>query len=55
MNIHPALLPSFPGEDAQGQAFDYSYQVKLSDPDDNEKHPAIVARTLDFYRPSKGT
>jgi phosphoribosylglycinamide formyltransferase-1 len=23
MNIHPALLPSFPGLDAQQQAFDY--------------------------------
>ena len=28
MNIHPALLPSFPGENAQGQAF--SYGVKVS-------------------------
>jgi len=28
MNIHPALLPSFPGEDAQGQAF--AYGVKLT-------------------------
>jgi len=27
MNIHPALLPSFPGEDAQRQAFDYGVKV----------------------------
>jgi phosphoribosylglycinamide formyltransferase-1 len=27
LNIHPALLPSFPGEDAQGQAFAYGVKV----------------------------
>ena len=27
INIHPALLPSFPGEDAQGRAFDYGVKV----------------------------
>jgi phosphoribosylglycinamide formyltransferase-1 len=27
MNIHPALLPAFPGEDAQGQAFKYGVKV----------------------------
>ena len=27
LNIHPALLPSFPGVDAQGQAFDYGVKV----------------------------
>jgi len=27
MNIHPAILPSFPGEDAQGQAFAYGVKV----------------------------
>lgn len=27
MNIHPALLPSFPGEEAQKQAFDYGCKV----------------------------
>ncbi len=27
MNIHPALLPSFPGEDAQRQAFEHGVKV----------------------------
>jgi phosphoribosylglycinamide formyltransferase-1 len=27
MNIHPALLPAFPGEDAQRQAFDFGSKV----------------------------
>jgi len=27
MNIHPALLPSFPGEEAQRQAFEYGSKV----------------------------
>lgn len=27
VNIHPALLPAFPGVDAQGQAFDYGVKV----------------------------
>jgi phosphoribosylglycinamide formyltransferase-1 len=27
MNIHPALLPAFPGEDAQRQAFEYGSKV----------------------------
>jgi phosphoribosylglycinamide formyltransferase-1 len=27
MNIHPALLPSFPGEEAQRQAYDYGSKV----------------------------
>ena len=27
MNIHPALLPSFPGEEAQRQAFEYGVKV----------------------------
>ncbi len=27
LNIHPSLLPSFPGLDAQGQAFNYAVKV----------------------------
>jgi phosphoribosylglycinamide formyltransferase-1 len=27
MNIHPALLPSFPGEEAQRQAFEYGSKL----------------------------
>nr|HQH80689.1 phosphoribosylglycinamide formyltransferase [bacterium] len=27
MNIHPALLPSFPGPDGQKQAFDYGVKI----------------------------
>jgi len=27
INVHPALLPSFPGEDAQKQAFDYGVKI----------------------------
>ena len=27
INIHPALLPSFPGLDAQGQALEYGVKI----------------------------
>ncbi len=49
LNIHPSLLPSFPGLDAQKQAFDYG--VKLSGctvhfVDENLDHGAIILQKV---------
>lgn len=49
LNIHPALLPAFPGLEAQKQAFDYG--VKLSGctvhfVDENLDHGAIIVQKV---------
>jgi phosphoribosylglycinamide formyltransferase-1 len=49
LNIHPSLLPAFPGLDAQGQAFDYG--VKLAGctvhfVDEDLDHGAIVLQRV---------
>jgi phosphoribosylglycinamide formyltransferase-1 len=49
LNIHPSLLPAFPGLDAQQQAFDYG--VKFSGctvhfVDENLDHGAIVVQKV---------
>ena len=50
LNIHPALLPAFPGLDAQQQAFDYGVKVSgctvhLVD-EHLDRGPIIVQRTV---------
>lgn len=48
INIHPALLPSFPGLDAQKQAFDYGVKVSgctVHFVDDKTDHGPIISQT----------
>jgi phosphoribosylglycinamide formyltransferase-1 len=47
LNIHPALLPAFPGLDAQQQAFDYGVKVvgcTVHFVDEQLDHGAIVVQ-----------
>jgi phosphoribosylglycinamide formyltransferase-1 len=47
LNIHPALLPAFPGLDAQTQAFDYGVKVAgctVHFVDEHLDHGVIVAQ-----------
>ncbi|MGC2370227.1 MAG: formyltransferase family protein, partial [Candidatus Sulfotelmatobacter sp.] len=50
LNIHPSLLPAFPGLDAQQQAFEYGVQVSgctVHFVDEELDHgPIIVQRTV---------
>jgi len=47
LNIHPALLPAFPGLEAQKQAFDYGVKVSgctVHFVDENLNHGAIIVQ-----------
>jgi len=49
LNIHPALLPAFPGLEAQKQAFDYGVKVSgctVHFVDENLDHGAIVVQKV---------
>jgi phosphoribosylglycinamide formyltransferase 1 len=49
LNIHPSLLPAFPGLDAQRQAFDYGVKVSgctVHFVDENLDHGAIIVQKV---------
>ena len=49
LNIHPGLLPAFPGLDAQKQAFDYGVKVSgctVHFVDENLDHGAIILQKV---------
>ncbi len=49
LNIHPALLPAFPGLEAQKQAFDYGVKVSgctVHFVDENLDHGAIIVQKV---------
>src|SRR3954467_11355383 len=49
LNIHPSLLPAFPGLDAQMQAFDYGVKVSgctVHFVDENLDHGAIIVQKV---------
>src|SRR5271154_5918989 len=49
LNIHPGLLPAFPGLDAQKQAFDYGVKVSgctVHFVDENLDHGAIIVQKV---------
>ena len=42
MNIHPSLLPSFPGVDAQGQAIAHGFRDQTTGRVYRDRSPAVA-------------